>query len=186
MGTADSDRWMRFTTLLFQIGLAAASIGGTALAQDLRSEEADRRCLEIQGPLQDAVRFVEEAFNKTLTGTCIRAVPKEVIEEAFALSAGMLDHPPNIGGLYVITEGTILIPSDLDSNKALDLSFVVHELVHAYQYEAGLLLPEASLAPLECEAYSVQAAFLRSRGLPREALLMSLQGELQAGSVCEY
>ncbi len=186
MGTFTSHVQRRFCTFLYCLGCGAIGGAAAAFAQDPRPEYVDQACLEIEGPIEDAVRFVEEAQGISLSPICIKSVPKEAIMEAFSTTAGMSKHQPNVGGLYVIAEETILIPYDLDLHRVSDLSFVVHEIVHAYQHQTGMLLPDASLGLLECDAYYVQAAFLRSRGLPREALLMSLQAELQMGSVCEY
>lgn len=181
-----SCRRIRISLRLLEFGFLSFGSTVAALAQDLKPKYPDEACLEIEGPMQEAVEFVEETYGTKLSGICIKSVSADVIAEAFDASAGMPDQIPEIGGLFVIAEETILIPSNLDPTRDSDLNFVVHELVHAYQFLSGMLPPDASLAPLECEAYFVQADFLRSRGLPREGLFMSLQGELQMGSACEY
>lgn len=80
------------------------------------------------------MRYVEKAQGTTLSTFCIKVVSKDAIEAAFDATARMSDHDPDLGGLYVIADETILIPSDLDLTRAFDLSFVVHEVLHVYQH----------------------------------------------------
>ena len=132
------------------------------------------------------MRFVEDSTGAALSGVCIEVVPTDIILDAFHSTAGIPDQHPEIGGSLVISDKTVLIPSDLDLSSAFDLSFLVHEIAHFQQLVAGDLHSDASLSSVECDAYLMQASFLRSRGLRREALVASLQAELQVGSACEY
>ena len=163
------------------------TVAAYAEPQDEKARAFDQlTCIEIEGPIEEAVRFVESETGETLAEVCIKIVPPEIIIEAFRSTAGNLDEPPEIGGLFVVAEQTVLIPSDLDIGSPFDLSFLVHEIAHYHQFQSGLHNAEARIGRLECDAYLMQAAFLRSRGLKREAFIVSLQAELQIGSVCEY
>ena len=166
---------------------ACLVVCSAAVAEDRNpSTHLEVPCTAIEGPVEEAVRFVEDATGEGLAEICIKVVSPETIRAAFRATAGFHDQQPEIGGLFVIADETVLIPTTLDLNNAYDLSFLVHEITHYHQGKAGLLTDGARLGGVECDAYLMQASFLRSQGLPREALITSLQAELQAGSICEY
>ena len=69
-----------------------------------------------------------------------------------------------IGAVY--HEGTIHLPAGTDLTDTRHRSFVLHELVHHLQREAGAIMdPDPCVSPIEREAYAVQFAFLESRGI---------------------
>lgn len=75
-------------------------------------------------------------------------------------------------GAYLPATGGILLAPDLDTTSVLGRSYLVHELVHAAQYRAGMEARVRCEGELEREAYRVQSAFLRQHGEGREALLI--------------
>ena len=77
-------------------------------------------------------------------------------------------------GAYFPGTGAIELAPDLDLTDPFGQSYLLHELVHAAQYAAGADRRARCPGQLEAEAYAVQANFLRDRGLPREALMMTL------------
>ena len=91
-----------------------------------------------------------------------------------------------IFGSGLDSSGEVLIDQKLDLSNAVDLSFLVHEYVHLHQTENGPLEDVECLGLLEAEAYALQAAFLRTRGFPREALMFDLVGQLQGGCAIKY
>ncbi len=84
-------------------------------------------------------------------------------------------------GAYLPDSGRIELAPDLDLTTAYGQSYLLHELVHAAQYASGAQNHVACPAALEAEAYTVQAHFLRERGLGQEALVISLLAD-QLGS----
>ncbi len=77
-------------------------------------------------------------------------------------------------GAYFPATGAIELAPDLDLIDPFGQSYLLHELVHAAQYANGAPANARCPAELEAEAYSVQSAFLRARGMGREALMMRL------------
>lgn len=77
------------------------------------------------------------------------------------------------GAFFPLT-GAIELAPDLDLTAAFGQSYLLHELVHAAQHANGAQKTARCPAALEAEAYTVQAAFLRVRGLGREAVMMRL------------
>lgn len=77
-------------------------------------------------------------------------------------------------GAYMPDTGRIALAPDLDLTGAFGQSYLLHELVHAAQYAAGAQTRVACPAALEAEAYTVQADFLRQRGLGQDAVLIGL------------
>lgn len=80
---------------------------------------------------------------------------------------------------YSPATGTIGLSSTLDPASPLGKSYVLHELVHAYQVAEGLHRSVPCIAALEGEAYTAQAAYLRDHGLGREAVMVGLIGQMQ-------
>lgn len=75
---------------------------------------------------------------------------------------------------YLPETGEIGVSRDLDLGDTLGRSYLLHELVHAYQFAAGQHLAAACVGVLEREAYAVQAAYLRAHGQVAEAVLIDL------------
>lgn len=84
-------------------------------------------------------------------------------------------------GAFLPESGRIELAPDLDLGSAYGQSYLLHELVHAAQYANGAQTRAPCPAALEAEAYTVQAHFLRERGLGQDALLISLLAD-QLGS----
>jgi hypothetical protein len=75
-------------------------------------------------------------------------------------------------GAYVPATGHILLDPGLDTDRPLGRSYLLHELVHAAQFQAGMQLRVKCEGELERESYSVQTAYLRRHGEFREAMLI--------------
>jgi hypothetical protein len=91
-------------------------------------------------------------------------------------------------GAYLPETGQIELAPDLDLTSAYGQSYLLHELVHAAQYEGGRQHMVACTGALEAEAYAVQAQFLRAHDLGREATLIGLLGAQlgQCSAEAEY
>jgi hypothetical protein len=77
-------------------------------------------------------------------------------------------------GAFIPATGMIELAPDLDLTTAYGQSFLLHELVHAAQYDAGRHLEVPCPAALEAEAYAIQAAFLRRHGMTRTATMTAV------------
>ncbi|MGR3290396.1 MAG: hypothetical protein ACU0C9_04280, partial [Paracoccaceae bacterium] len=78
---------------------------------------------------------------------------------------------------FLTTSNEILISDEIDLTTLLGRSFLVHEIVHAAQFNSGDIAPESCTGLLESEAYQVQPPYLEKHDLAKEAtnfLWMSL------------
>lgn len=65
-----------------------------------------------------------------------------------------------VRGLHIA--GTIFLDEDCPLSDTFCRSILLHELVHFYQFEAGI---EACIGELEAEAYATQRLWLEQRGV---------------------
>lgn len=77
-------------------------------------------------------------------------------------------------GAYHPDSGRIDLSPDLDLTSIEGQGYLLHELVHAAQYGAGLDQTAPCPAALEAHAYHIQADFLQAHGAGREAVMMRL------------
>lgn len=115
-------------------------------------------------------------FIATVTDYPSRA-PCPVVTRGWLEAAGADVQRSQAGAFYPDT-GMIEIAADIDLTDPLGQSYLVHELVHHAQYMAGVQRRVRCPAALEREAYAVQAAFLRSRGLPVQAVMVAFLGDV--------
>ena len=66
--------------------------------------------------------------------------------------------------VYLPRKNKILISEEVDWESPVGQSFIVHELVHALQFQAGAVGQIPCLGALEAEAYGVQSAYLELEG----------------------
>lgn len=93
--------------------------------------------------------------------------------------------PGRVGGLtqagaFDPATGAITLAPDLNLTEAYGQSFLLHELVHAAQWQTGRHLEAQCIGELEAEAYVIQADFLRRAGYTREAALMRVMASFAA------
>ena len=72
--------------------------------------------------------------------------------------------------VYMPVDGIIFVSDELQLGSPIGQSFLVHELVHALQFETGASAQFPCLGALEAEAYRTQSAFLEREGFPQQAL----------------
>ena len=100
----------------------------------------------------------------------IRIVPAESLRAAFVAENGraaMSGH--EIAALYRPHENAILLPESFDPADPSDRALLVHEAVHAVQYQSGRAAQVRCPGQLEDQAYAIQARWLRQQGRPAEA-----------------
>ncbi len=141
-------------------------------------------CPEDRAALRSAVTFLEDMNMAPSVIRCPRRMTDLHLAQLYFGGESGDAGDETVAALYVRATGEILIDAKVDFQNPVDLSYFVHELVHSRQMEA----PEttACVGALEAEAYAIQAAFLRKRERPREALLFDLMGQLQAGCASRY
>lgn len=112
----------------------------------------------------DLLAFIAAEAGYPLPNDCPVIVRSDLLESTPALRSQV--------GAYVPATGRILLASDLDTDSPLGRSYLLHELVHAAQYRAGVETRVRCEAELEREAYHLQTTWLRRQGELREAMLL--------------
>lgn len=92
-----------------------------------------------------------------------------LVEKAYGDS---VSEDPTVAALYDRESMGIFLPDDWDKDDMFQLSALVHELVHHMQL-LNNVRPPCSYA-LEAEAYSVQAKWLKQKGVPDPYRLMGV------------
>jgi len=72
---------------------------------------------------------------------------------------------PGIRGAYDARSVVVYLNTDFDSDSLLDLSYLLHELVHHFQVQNVPSSNRASKAVMEARALRMQAEWLEQRGL---------------------
>jgi hypothetical protein len=85
---------------------------------------------------------------------------------------------------YVAANGEILLSPDVVLATPIGFSYLVHELVHMHQFKSGAYGRAPCVGWLEGEAYRVQASYLRTHGLAKDAFAFEILGMLQ--SACAH
>ena len=119
--------------------------------------------------MADLLVFIAAHSSYSLPQTCPVIERTDVLESAPALRSQV--------GAYVPATGQIMLAGDLDTEATLGRSYLLHELVHAAQYRAGAQTLVRCEGELEREAYHLQTLWLRQKGEPREAMLLSWAAE---------
>ena len=87
---------------------------------------------------------------------------------------------------YVVARDEILLAANVALATPLGRSYLVHELVHVHQFEEGAQVRAPCAGWLEGEAYRVQASYLRTHGLDKDAFAFELLGLLQGACAQFY
>jgi hypothetical protein len=130
--------------------------------------------------LAELIAFVSEQTGRPPLQKC----PRVSVTSAAALVAAVAPEASAHGAIphtaYVVASREILHDFDVDLATLLGRSYLVHELVHAHQFEDGTNLRASCTGWIEGEAYRVQASYLRTHGLNRDAFAVELLGLLQS------
>jgi len=73
------------------------------------------------------------------------------------------------GATYYPASGAIKLSVQTDLSEVPGMALLIHQLVHAFQYDLGLHKDAKCTQSLEREAYRVQAQFLSDNGYAEEA-----------------
>lgn len=151
-----------------------------------RANARDIPCLKPTSAIRSATQFVEERMEVRLSSICIRRVSRARLSSIVQAKSRVPAGERELEAAFEPRSKGIFLSETLDLSSPVDLSFLVHELVHAAQFEQSTSGSEQPIGYLEYEAYSLQASFLKSRGFDQEALLYKLLGLLQATSASDY
>ena len=129
--------------------------------------------------VSELIAFVADHGNRHL-----EACPPVSVTSAAALIAAIAPNASAHGmdprAAYVAASGEILLAPDIALSTPLGRSYVVHELVHAHQFESAAHLRAPCPGWLEADAYRVQASYLRKHGFAKDAFAFELLGLLQS------
>ena len=137
---------------------------------------ADASC----AALKELIAFVSAETDYAELAVCPRIVS---VDSRLLLSSLRFSDPENQNealAVYLPTENTIRVSTEVDLNSPMGRSFLVHELVHALQFQSGAASSTPCLGALEEEAYRLQADFLERAGLPQASLTYRLHALVMA------
>jgi hypothetical protein len=129
--------------------------------------------------IAEAVSFVEGETGHPVPRVCIRWASPETVNRLIQSPAPNETHGGAVAAAYLPVTGEIVLANDLDPGTPLARSYLVHELVHAQQFEARAHERASCPGALEGEAYEVQARYLHAKGLDDDAFLFQVLGMLQ-------
>lgn len=112
----------------------------------------------------DLLDFIATESSYPVPRDCPTIEASDILDSTHALRSQV--------GAYIPETGQILLAYDLDTDSLLGRSYLLHELVHAAQYRAGVEARVRCKGELEREAYHLQTTWLRQHGEFREAMLL--------------
>lgn len=137
-------------------------------------------------PLAEFVAFVAEETGYPPLRNCphVRVTNGAVLKAVLALKASA--HGAEPLAAYLPGSAEILLSHDVDLATPLGRSYLVHELVHAHQFDSAAPARAPCVGWLEGEAYRVQASYLRRQDLATDAFAFELLGLLQSACAQSY
>ena len=131
----------------------------------------------------DLVDFVAAETGYKQLPDCIRlSVTTDVVLRSTFVKASAHGEEP----LAAFARGEILLSPKIDISTHLGLSYLVHEIVHVFQFENQQMVSSTCPGLLESEAYRIQAAYLRKFQLPNKALEFELVGLMKGACANHY
>jgi len=130
--------------------------------------------------LGDLIAFVSEETGRPPLRQCPRVSVTSTAALVAVIASEASFHGAVPRTVYVVASGEILHDFDVDLATPLGRSYLVHELVHALQFESGTSLRASCTGWIEGEAYRVQASYLKMHGLNKDAFAVELLGLLQS------
>ena len=134
---------------------------------------------------EDLLDFVAEETGYPPLRSCpkVSVTPNFVLRSLFAKASTQGEGPM---AAFVPASAEILLSPNIDITKLLGRSYLVHELVHAFQLENGVEAPATCLGLPESEAYWTQATYLRKYDLNEDALSFELISMMQSACAHPY
>ncbi|MEO1548836.1 MAG: hypothetical protein AAFR93_00220 [Pseudomonadota bacterium] len=109
--------------------------------------------------------------------------PKMIFTSSHPLAIGVnLGRPMEMetGATFYPASGAIKLSVQTDLNNVVGMALLVHQIVHAFQYDLGLDRGTPCTLALEKEAYRVQSQFLADNGYEEEARLVARMAEYRS------
>ena len=137
-------------------------------------------------PMAELVAFVAEETGYPPLRICprVRVTNSEVLRAILGLKASARGEEPL--AIYLPASAEILLSPNVVLTTSLGRSYLVHELVHAHQFDSGMPARVPCIGWLEGEAYRVQASYLRMQDLTADAFAFELLGLLQSACAHSY
>lgn len=137
-------------------------------------------------PVADLVAFVAEETGYAPLRNCpsVSVTNGAVLRAALAGKASADGEEPV--AVYLPARAEILLSPDVVLTTPLGRSYLVHELVHAHQFESAARARAPCVGWLEGEAYRVQASYLRKHAFAEDAFAFELLGLLQSACAHSY
>lgn len=169
----------KFVLFMVVLGLLATAV------QFNPASAASRDGSEGCGPEVDLVVFVAEETGYPPLRNCPRVmVTKDMVLRSFVAKVALHGEEPLAA--FLPASGEILLSRDVDLSTILGRSYMVHEIVHAFQFENRVMAPSSCLGLLESEAYQVQANYLRKNNLIEDATAFELISMMQSSCAHPY
>ena len=137
-------------------------------------------------PVAELVAFVAEETGYPPLRNCprVRMTNGAALKAILGLKASAQGEEPL--ATYLAASAEILLSPDVVLSTPIGRSYLVHELVHAHQFDSGAPARAPCLGWLEGEAYRVQASYLKIHDLNQDAFAFELLGLLQSACAQSY
>lgn len=166
-----------FFTLILNVLLAT----GFQNPANANSNKNATKCAVVE----DLILFVAKENGYPPLRICPRiSVTTDAVLSSMFEKASIHGEEPLAAFLH--TRSEILLSPDVDITTPIGRSYLVHEIVHAYQFANQLSANASCLGLLELEAYRAQARYLRTHDLEKEALQFELTGMMQGSCASFY
>lgn len=137
-------------------------------------------------PVAELVVFVAEETGYPPLRNCPRVSVTNGAALAAVLALKASAHGAEPLAAYLAANAEILLSRDVVLATPFGRSYLVHELVHAHQFDGGAPARAPCVGWLEGEAYRVQASYLRTHDLAEDAFAFELLGLLQSACAQSY
>ena len=134
--------------------------------------------------MDQLIDFVAEETNRPPLQFCPNVKMSSVPELRSKFTKASL-HGADALAAYLPSSDEILISNEIDLASLLGPSFLVHEIVHAAQFDSRDTAAESCIGLLESEAYRVQASYLKKHDLAEEAIIFVWMSVMHNGA-CTY
>ena len=133
----------------------------------------------------ELVDFVARETGKSPLHICPRVsvTTDAVLRSAITNATGHGEEPLAV---FLPASTEILLSPEIDLATLLGRSYMVHEIVHASQFDNAATASTACLGKLESEAYWVQSSYLRKNGKVEAALAFELVSMMKSACAHPY
>ncbi len=137
-------------------------------------------------PVAELVAFIEEETGYPPLRYCPRVSVTNGASLKAILGLKASAHGAEPLAAYLAASAEILVTPDVVLTTPLGRSYLVHELVHAHQFDNDAPAHAPCVGWLQGEAYRVQASYLRMHDFTEDAFAFELLGLLQGACAQAY